>query len=233
MKIKALLTILFVTLISIFMFTQNNSFSLLVDCRIDKTSHSEVSVLPGEDEEDWDDDDDAESWDDDDEEDLDDDELENESSFLLEANKYMASGLYEEAVPMYQKAIEEYPTDDNAYVALARCYYFLENYPKSIFLYKKAIKLNYQNPKAFEGLARIYLYTTQYRNYTKALQYAKQANYLSHGDDCQILDILAESYFYNGEYKSALTFIRKASNLCSYDNLILEHLKKYERAARQ
>ncbi len=81
---------------------------------------------------------------------------------------------------------------------------------------------------AAHQLAKIYLTEKSFKDFHKGLIRAKQANYYSGGEDCQVLETLAMAYYYNRLNNAALSVIRRASNLCSDDTALTNKLKKYK-----
>ena len=80
----------------------------------------------------------------------------------FEANKWLAGVLtfklrYRDALPHALKGVELRPTDYDARLKLATCYFGLDDFPSASQAFVEAIKINRLNPDAFYGLATSYL----------------------------------------------------------------------------
>jgi superkiller protein 3 len=69
---------------------------------------------------------------------------------------YYLLGLYEDAVAMYQRAIEIYPNEDS-YANLGTAYFYLERYEDALAAYKSALALDSRNDVLYRNLGDAYL----------------------------------------------------------------------------
>jgi len=69
---------------------------------------------------------------------------------------YYLLGLYEDAVAMYQRAIEVYPNEDS-YANLGTAYFYLGRYDDALEAYRSALKLDSRNDVLYRNLGDAYL----------------------------------------------------------------------------
>jgi eukaryotic-like serine/threonine-protein kinase len=129
------------------------------------------------------------------------------------------TGKYDDATSDYQKAIELEPTNEKAYVGLAKAYSRLNRLSDAESTYRQAINANPNSSYAYQNLAIFYL---QQAEYSQAADYFHKA-----------VDLAPESYvnesnlgaawLYMGRYKEAIQAftqsIRLRPNASGYANL--------------
>jgi uncharacterized protein HemY len=103
-----------------------------------------------------------------------------------------------------QRELQRSPNNPQLYSTLGDLYYRRKMFAETIQAYEHAISLDANQPDTLNNLA--WLYATcedeTYRNPARALILAEKAAKLK--QEPHILDTLAESYFVNGRYQSAI-----------------------------
>ena len=130
------------------------------------------------------------------------------------------------------KMLKEDPGKTALYEALGEIYYLKNDLENSAEAFEKAIELNSKNPEVYNNLAWLYATDERLKNPKRALQMALKAAGLRKAP--HILDTLAESYFVNGDYGSALKTGMLALKLTNRDKEYFEkQLNKFQKAAKK
>ncbi len=116
---------------------------------------------------------------------------------------------------------------------LADLYSQQKRYGQAIGEYQQALLLDPNLPEAQNNLA--WLYATcddaQFRDPEQALDHAQRAVELTHWNDPNSLDTLAEAHYLKGDYQQAVETQRKALALDPNNKELQDHMSKYRHAA--
>lgn len=93
-------------------------------------------------------------------------------TLLKKGDAFFTSGKFDEALKLYQKALEENPKNDDAYIRTGDIYLRTARYEKSGEAFEKALKVNPRNKYAHFGYADILM---ENGNYKRAEQHLKKA----------------------------------------------------------
>lgn len=85
---------------------------------------------------------------------------------------FLENKLFMEASELFEKAIEDFPSDSKAYGGAVRCYKELHEFEKCEAIYLKAIKQFGSHPKTLLNMAELY---KQWRKPDQAYDFAKRA----------------------------------------------------------
>ena len=129
------------------------------------------------------------------------------------------TGHYDDAAADYQKAIELEPTNEKAYVGLAKAYSRLNRLNDAENAYKQAIQANPNSAYSNQNLGIFYLQQAEYakaaESFKKAIDLAPES-YVNESN-------LGAAYLYMGRYDAAIEAftqsIRLRPNLNGYSNL--------------
>jgi eukaryotic-like serine/threonine-protein kinase len=129
------------------------------------------------------------------------------------------TGKYDDAASDYQKAIELEPTNEKAYIGLAKAYSRLNRLSDAESTYKQAINANPNSSYAYQNLAIFYLQQAQYSQaadyFHKAVDLAPES-YVNESN-------LGAAWLYMGRYNEAIQAftqsIRLRPNASGYANL--------------
>ena len=119
---------------------------------------------------------------------------------------YRGTGRYKEAAAQFEKAIENEPTNDRAYMELATTYNLLGNPTQAEATYRRAINLRPRYWASYNWLGVFYYQRAQYR---EAAEMFEQVVALA-PDNVRGLYNLATAYIGEGRYNDAITVLDRA-----------------------
>lgn len=122
-------------------------------------------------------------------------------------NNLVKQRKYKEAIPLYQKAIQEDSNFPKAQYMLGICYRKLDDYTKAKTAFKKAIELDPKFEKAYEALGNLYTQTEEYESainsYNAVISSINDKAYKSYYG-------LGMVYYYKKDYKKAIEYLSKS-----------------------
>lgn len=147
-----------------------------------------------------------------------------------EAMSKLASGLVQEAVPLFKAILKADPNHRKALFGLGTCYVELRQYREAQIVFEKMLSVY---PDAFEGLNNLaWMYATAanpaFRDGKKAVVYAQQAVLLA-PTSFELWNTLSEAYYVIGDYEKAQRAASEAVKLSVENKAPDRVVREYQR----
>jgi len=114
---------------------------------------------------------------------------------------------FDEAIPLFRKAIELNPAYSSAYSNLASCYLYLKQFDSAVVYFDISLGMNPYSSVQYNNLGSTYLYK---KEYDKAEKYLNKAIELDPENAISII-LLAEVYKQTGELYKQIAYLQQAS----------------------
>lgn len=136
-------------------------------------------------------------------------EPENTRALALKADALMATGQYQNAAVIYEKACELLPGSSELHNNLGNCHYKLSEFAPAIEHYRKALALDRSLTLAMRNIGLAYF---KLDDRDQALGYLTQYLNVTH-NDFDILYLVARLHFDNSAYAETISYLEKCLKL--------------------
>ncbi len=137
------------------------------------------------------------------------------------ASFYESDGLHDKAIALLEKGLADTPQSTSLLFKLGSVQDKAGHKNQSIVTMKKVLQIDPKDANALNYLG--YTYAEMGIKLDTALALLEEA-YQLRPDDGYIIDSLGWIHFKRGEYEKAVTYLKKAAELTSYETIIADHL---------
>jgi tetratricopeptide (TPR) repeat protein len=140
--------------------------------------------------------------------------------WMIRSTVMQATGDFERAIYAAEQAISLDPNNSEVYFNAGFVYWRAKQFGQSVKNLRQSLDIKPEQLSILKLISELLLRDPKSSYYSPedALEFISKANELSEGEDVEVLNILADAYFVNGETGKAIEAIEQAIQVAGKDN---------------